>query len=290
MFTSLLSVLRRNLTLSFAVGALALTGCTNSTGELITYANDARQQGLKQYEARDYENAAGSFRSATRQDPRDYKSFYYLGACYDATGSFQQAAQSYQASLKVMDVTLEGREDKAFRAKVIDGLAIAIAKGHDRTASITMPQPGKVPAEDAWLKAKVNRYTGDADAAIEAYNAASLQAPKDFYIAKDFGLYLESLGQTRQADLQLRRAYRMKSTDQEVAAALMRTGTVPGPAIKERKELAQPPIPQGPIPPVNEWKVPTFGNGSGGTQQQTGSSAAISPTPPSQPTAQAPRD
>ena len=266
------------------LGGLALTvvgGCAAGTSNFLTYAQDAREKGLKQFAAADYENAAGSFRGAARQDPRDYKSFYYLGACYDKIGSHQQAAQAYEASLKVMDVTLEGQADKAFRAKTIDGLAISTAKGEDRTAQIAMPQPGKRPAEDAWLRGKVNRYTGDHDAAVEAYTAAALQDPNDFYIAKDYALYLEELGQTQSADVQLRRAYRMNSKDPEIIAALRRVGTVPGPALKEHKELAQPPVPQGPL----ELKMPKFGQGNA----QPGPASEPAPTPVG-PTVQAPRD
>jgi Flp pilus assembly protein TadD len=255
------------------VCAATLSGCAAaSNAELLTYSQQARTKGLKQFEAGDYQASAGSFRSATRQDPRDYKSFYYLGASYDQIGSHQQAAQAFQAGLKVMDVTLEGRSDKAFRAKMIDGLAIAFAKGTDRTASVTMPQPGKRPAEDAWLKAKVYRHTGDADAAIEAYTQASLQDPNDFYIAKDFGLYLTELGQRQQADAQLRRAYRLNSQDKEITQALARVGTPIGPGLKQRNELAKTPIPRGPLP---ELQIPPFGGDAGGT----GASPAAAPAP-----------
>ena len=282
----ILHAVRRNLGLIAVSGVLLAGGfgCNAGGADMLTFAQDARAKGLKQMNAGDYEAASGSFRSATRQDPRDYKSFYYLGTCYEKSGSYQQAAQAYQASLKVMDVTLEGQEDKAWRAKTIDGLAIAVAKGTDKTANITMPQPGKKPAEDAWLRAKVLRYTGDADAALEAYNQAALQDPNDFYIAKDHALYLTELGQTQVADVQLRRAYRMNSKDPEVIAALQKVGTVPGPALKEKNELAKPPIPQGPIP---ELKVPKFGStGSSGSapSASTGSTATGSAT------VEAPRD
>jgi Tfp pilus assembly protein PilF len=266
-----------------AVGAsmLGAVGCTG-TSSMLTYATDAREKGLKQYKAHEYENAAGSFRSATRQDPRDYKSFYFLGECYRALGSNQQAAQAFQSSLEVMELTLEGRQDKPFRAQAIQGLGAALAKGHDRTAEIAMPKPGKRPAEDAWLRATVFRHSGDADAAVEAYTAAALQAPGDFYIAKDFGLYLEELGQARQADIHLRRAYQLNSSDEQVANALRRVGTVPGPGLKEKDALARPPVPQGPLP---ELKMPKFGGG--------GRQASAPPAPPAAPensTVQAPRD
>jgi Tfp pilus assembly protein PilF len=270
----------QNSVLLLMLGGLAAgsgIGCAAGTSNLLTFAEQSRKKGLQQYAAGDYENAAGSFRSATTQDPRDYKSFYYLGASYDKMNNHQQASQAYLSSLKVMDVTLEGKKDTAFRAKSIDGLAISTAKGQDRAVEIAMPQPGKNPAEDAWLRAKIHRYTGDADAAIEAYNIAALQAPNDFYITKDYGLYLETLGQNETAGVQLRKAYRMDSSDQEIALALRRIGMVPGPALKERQELAKPPIPEGPIPPVNEWKMPKFGNSGQATPPAQGAATVQAP-------------
>ena len=262
--------------------ALGQVGC--STSNVLTFSQDARDKGITQYRAHDYENAAGSFRSATRQDPRDYKSFYFLGACYDAVGSHQQAAQAYQSSLKVMDLTLEGRKDKEFRARALDGLGISLAKGHARAAEIELPQASKRPAEQAWLQAKVYRYSGDADAAVQAYSEAALQDTNDFYIAKDYGLYLEELGQSRQADIQLRRAYRLNSSDEQVASALRRVGTVPGPALKERDELAKPPVPRGPLP---ELKMPM----RGGRARPSGQAAAQpAEAAPEASTVQAPRD
>ena len=64
---------------------------------------------------------------------------------------------------------------------------------------------------------------------------------------------------------------------------LTETDAVYIPALKEQKELAQPPVPQGPIP---ELKVPTFGKGNA---QPAPSSAEPAPTPVG-PTVQAPRD
>ena len=54
---------------------VGMIGCAAGTSDMLTFAQDARAKGLKQYNAGDYEAASGSFRSATRQDPRDYKSF-----------------------------------------------------------------------------------------------------------------------------------------------------------------------------------------------------------------------
>ena len=282
MITSFGRVVRRVFAVAVLGGSvLGSVGCGGTSG-VLTYARAARDKGLTHYRAHEYENAAGSFRSATRQDPRDYKSFYFLGASYASMGSHQQAAQAFQSSLKVMDLTLEGQKDKEFRAQAVQGLGVALAKGHGQTAEVAMPQAGKRPAEDAWLRATVLRHSGDADGAVEAYTAASLHDPKHFHIAKDHGLYLAELGQTRQADVQLRRAYQLNPSDEQVATALRRTGTIPGPSLKNRDALARPPVPQGPLP---EMKMPRFG---GGSRQ-----ASAPPAPAAAPegtTVQAPRD
>ena len=55
-------------------------------------------------------------------------------------------------------------------------------------------------AELYWLLAKIYRNRGDADLALDAYNRAALIEPKNFYIQKDHGLYLEQLGQAKRAE------------------------------------------------------------------------------------------
>src|SRR5882757_11187366 len=59
--------------------------------EAITYAKDAHKEGMSLYEQGDYVDAVAAFSNATRQNPRDYPSYYYLGASYQAMGSYQQS-------------------------------------------------------------------------------------------------------------------------------------------------------------------------------------------------------
>src|SRR6185295_12663575 len=72
------------------IGALWITtlfGCA----DVITYSRDAQREGIKLYRQGDYADAAGAFRNALRQNPRDYQSYYYLGASYEAMTQYQQA-------------------------------------------------------------------------------------------------------------------------------------------------------------------------------------------------------
>ena len=66
--------------------------------------------------------------------------------------------------------------------------------------------------------------------------------------------------------LQLRRAYRLNTQDEEVAAALLRLGVVPGPAILSATELSKPKVPLGPIPQVKWGEKQAETPNSGSTQ------------------------
>lgn len=273
----------------------ALPGC--STSNVVTFSESDRKEGIRLIEQERYTDAASHFRQQVRRDPADYKGHYYLGVCYERTGQRQQAIHAYKASLDTMSTTLAGQEDKAFRANIIDALASAIAKYDSSDTELnTIEQFARdqQSAEGYYTLAKIYQYKGDADSAIDSYNRAMLLAPKDFYIARDQGLYLEQMGQKQLAEAPLKRAYTLNSADTNVNAALRRIGIIPGPAIMDEKQLANPPVPKGPIPPVNEWRAQK--GQPQGTPAATATPAeapSIAPTPApanSGPTVQAPRD
>jgi len=87
--------------------------------------------------------------------------------------------------------------------------------------------------------------------ALDFYNRAILEDPRNFAFAKEYGLYCEQLQQTAKAQEVLRQAYGINQRDPEVVAALQRIGVVPGPSLRSKADLAQPPLPKGPLPP---WK------------------------------------
>ena len=74
--------------------SLISTGCT----DVLTYANKSRDEGVRLYSEHYYADAAGAFRNAVRQDPRDYRSQYYLGLCYDELKQHHQAFSSFRYS------------------------------------------------------------------------------------------------------------------------------------------------------------------------------------------------
>ena len=49
--------------------------------DYITYSQEYRAKGIEYYQQGDYTDAASAFRNAVHQQPPDYTSHYYLGAC-----------------------------------------------------------------------------------------------------------------------------------------------------------------------------------------------------------------
>ena len=273
--------------LSAAVLALLLiTGCQQ---ELISHNAESRAAGVKAFGDGQYGDAAGAFRNAVRADPRDYKSQFYLGQCYEKMNQPQQALQAYKASLDAQPHTLAGQEDKAQRLATVEALAGCISKSDNRDAEVSKVEQvarGSNDPQQYLLLAKIYQSRGDADSALDAYNHAALNASNDFTILKEYGLYLEQLGQTQKATIQLKRAYQMNAGDQQVNAALQRLHVVPGPGLKDEAQLTKPPLPEGPLPEVDLSKFRIGGSNSEAAQpeqtqsQQPAPAVAPAPAPP----------
>ena len=249
----------------FSIIAMLLLGLVGCAGqEVISRNEDHRRQGIEQFNQQNYADAAGSFRSAARSDPRDYKSLFYLGASYERMNQYHQAVEAYKSSLDAQPRTLAGAEDEAGRLRTMDAMAGLVARADTRDQELNLieqrAKTGQDPT-DFFLLAKIYRHRGDADSAVDAYNRAVLKNPKDFAVTKEYGLYLAQLRDQR-AEKTLRKAYAMRSGDAEVASALRQLGVVPGPALKDEKDLVPPPVPKGPIPPVTELGIPGLNGGA----------------------------
>ena len=233
-----------------AAGLLAfvLAGCGT---EIISYNRQFRESGISQYQQSAYADAASSFQNAIRQEPGDYTSRYYLGQCYEKLGKLQQAIEQYRTCLEVMTKSLEGKGDREMRRKVVEAYASAISREPEKSDDLTALEKQQRSAENAFILAKIYRDSGDADMALTRFEQAQRIDPQDPQIAKEYGLYLEQLGQNHRADTQLRRAYTLNTKDEEVAAALRRLGIVPGPSLMKPDELEKPVLPLGPLPEVD---------------------------------------
>lgn len=255
--TSLIPGIVRWTKMAAVVGALALagTGCVSLDQQ---FSQKSHLEGARLYNAGDYDGAAGSYRNAVKAEPRDYKAYYYLGCSYDAQKDYEKSIHAYKTSLDVMSLTFAGQHDEDFRLRVLDSLAKSIAHGATHQTELDLAEKQartKHEAEPYYLVAKIYRYSGDADSAVENYNKAAMMDRENVHIIRELALYFEQLGQAQRAEPALRRAYALGATDKETTDAMRRLGIIPGPAIKAQKDLTQPVIPQGPLPEVTLPKL-----------------------------------
>src|SRR5437764_13592826 len=115
-------------TAACALLAGAMLPCLSGCADNLTWAYESEREGIEYYNKHEYANAAGDFRNAIGQSPREYKAHYYLGACEDALGHYQEALQAYKACLDVMKTSREGMRDTPFRDRVLTALASGIAR------------------------------------------------------------------------------------------------------------------------------------------------------------------
>jgi tetratricopeptide (TPR) repeat protein len=216
----------------------AVAGCGPET---FTYAKDAKAEGMRLYADSDYVDAAAAFANATRQDPRDYQSYYYLGASYQASGSYLQAIGAYRSCLGAAPMTLAGKQDVALHYRAIDNLAQCIAKAgtsSDEETALENQTKSNPNVDDLWMLAKIYRYSSQADEAVQTYTSAVLLDPTRFDVAKEAGLYEEGLKQNDRAAQTLKKAYADNPNDDEVNAALRRLGVVVGPSLRDESTLS----------------------------------------------------
>jgi Tfp pilus assembly protein PilF len=244
----------RHLPIALLAGGLLLGGLFAGCTDLVTFSKQSHDQGMEYYQQKDYADAAGAFRNAVRQVPNDYQDEYYLANSLAAQGQWEQAIEAYNTTREVMSIDGFGKQDTVLKYKVLDGLASAIASSDTRDSETNAAESkarASQSADDYLLLAKVYVNRRDADSAIDAYDRATMIDPESFYIAREYGLYLEHMGQNDKAALPLRRAYAIDNSDPQVSDALRRIGIVPGPSIKDEDALAKPLIPRGPIPQPN---------------------------------------
>ncbi len=244
-----------------AGGAVLLAFClmAGGCGDMLTWSQESRAEGIKALDQKDYTTAAGDFRNAVKQEPRDFRSHYYLGYCYQQLGQYPMAVQSYRSGLGVMQIPVRDTEEAGFRNKMIDGLAQVIAQhdAGDIQLNAAEADAKNHPSAENWmLVSKIYRYRGDVELAASSYRAAAIADSSDFGVQKEAGLYLLNGARNPQdARPLLRRANALQPTDMEVAAALRQIDVVPGPSLKDDSELARPIIPRGPIPELDLSKV-----------------------------------
>ena len=240
--------------------AALLGGCSNA----FTYSASDAASGRTYLREGDYDSAQRVFARQVQQAPSDYQAYYYLGQAQAGNGRDADAIRSYRTGLEVMPVTYDGRNDDQFRFLLIDALSGALAKTDaDGSQLAQIEAASKGDASKKLLVAMTDAKAGRPDSAINAFQAAMTLDRKDPQIAKQFGLYLESLKQTKAAGQVLTRAYQLDTSDEDVAAALRRVGIVPGPSLLSMNDLARPLLPLGPLPEIKFDEEPAAKPASG---------------------------
>ena len=238
---------------AISLAGVALTGCADA----ITFSQTETSTGQILLAEGEAEEAAIIFANQVRRSPKDYEAHFHLGQAQLAGGRATEAIRSFKTALEVMPLSHSGKEDDQTRFEIVDALSGALA-AHDTDGSLLVQIESKSKGNKTLklLSAMTYAKAGDPDNAIQRFNEAVNLDREDPYATKQFGLYLESIAQADDAEYQLRRAYRLNTQDQEVAAALRRLGVVPGPAILSATELSKPKIPQGPIPEIKWGEKP----------------------------------
>jgi tetratricopeptide (TPR) repeat protein len=222
---------------AIALGGATLlgAGCSSMRGvDVLTWSNDAKRQGMQQYNDGRYADAAGCFRNAIRQNPLDPESEFWLAMSYEQTQSYHEAIDAYKTCLQLMPAAGTVHYSVAMHDNAFDRLAHVIAT-NDPTGSET-DLVAKAAASDNSadrfrLLGRIFRYRGDADSSLENYRKAVKIDPANFAAQRELGLYLEQLSQNQEAAQVLRDAYRINQNDNQVNLALRRIGMEPGPSL-----------------------------------------------------------
>jgi Tfp pilus assembly protein PilF len=212
--------------ISVQIGLLAaclLGGCA----DVVTFSQDFKREGLRQYNRGEFVDAAGSFKAAAKQDPTDYQTQYYLGLSYEKIGDFHSAVEAYKLCLALRPAMPAGRADVPMRERVTSRLAALIAHADFAEAEINSIQ-AKADAEhspdDYRLLARIFALRGDADSAVDNYRRAVSYAQDDFVLTKEYAFYLLKINQTAEGTRVLKIAWQLYPNDRQVVQTLRELG------------------------------------------------------------------
>ena len=235
----------RRMVLTGLLGA-SLAGCSSMQGvDVLTWSNDAKRQGMQQYNDGRFPEAAGCFRNAIRQNPADPESEFWLAMCYEQIQSYHEAIDAYKTSLQLMPRPDSAHYSVAMHDNAFDRLAHIVA-ANDPTGSetdlIEQTALQSNSSEQYRLLGRIYRYRGDADTSLTDYRRAVRIDADSFVAQREFGLYLEQLSQNQEAGQVLRDAYRINQNDDQVNSALLRIGMEPGPGLLANEQPAAHPV------------------------------------------------
>jgi tetratricopeptide (TPR) repeat protein len=265
--------LRGILTVGLAVGLsgaalLSLGACA----DMLTYSQDAKKQGVQEYNDGKYADAVGSFQNAARQDPTDADTEYRLGLSFEQNKNYHEAINAYKTCLGLIPAPGTAMYNGPLHDSAFERLARVVAitdASNTETDLLIKTASDNQSSSEYQLLGRIFRYRGDADTAIEDYHQATKFDPDNYSASKELGLYLIQLGQNQEAASVLRDAYRLNQDDKVLNDALMRIGMVPGPDLLAQSQL------KAPLPTVSNNLLP---DPSQQDAVQAGSTDGPSPT------------
>jgi len=147
----------------------------------------------------------------------------------------------FRPSLDVMTQLGPNFVEGDFRQQVLDAYGAAVAR-HDENESeinaLTKRAGASNSGEEWFILAKAVRLRGDADRAVDAYTRAARVAGDDFFIRREFGLYLlNPLAQNKDAEYWLRMAHKVEPRDEAVNAGLTKLGVTVSTSGKIREPM-----------------------------------------------------
>ena len=214
------------------IGCSVAVGTVGCSTDVLTYSQDYKRQGMKEFNDGQYDQATGSFAAAVKQDPTDPAAQFYLGESYEATNNLNQAIVAYRLCLNLLPQTPAGRANVQMHDDCVTHLVSVVAKSDQAEQNIDVLEAEAAKNQDPQeyvIVARIFAQRGDPDSAINAYRQALALSPDDFGINKSFGLYLSQMNQQELARPVLLHAYQLNGNDKQVSDALAQAGGVPAP-------------------------------------------------------------
>ncbi len=134
--------------------------------------------GMAELKKGDLEDALLALQKAVEEDPRDYRSFFFIGQIYEKLEEPQMALEAYERSIGIRSGYLPSREAAGliyFRKK-----RFSEAEVHLREAGTL----GSLSAEIYYCLGEVGQRKGSCEAARQAYEKA-LKIDPDFLAARN---------------------------------------------------------------------------------------------------------
>ena len=211
--------------------SLIATGCGKPKGSY----ERVFEEGLRDYDAKDYNSAVAMFKSAAEMDRERPEPSYYTGLCYVGMAGQFFREDNLHAALRYCDRAVVAFDaaigafpgySRAVQAKAdalkLKGMNAAAQEIANWAAAYVGPQ-----AKMLILKARQYAQSGDIDQAQLTFKQAVSVEPTNAAAHAELGLFFMRCGHEREAIRCLQKAYELDPAAPGVVSALARLGAMP---------------------------------------------------------------